>query len=661
MTDRDSKVRLNLAANGFLTQLQQLQVSAKAFELAVAGVGDGADKSGRKLGAMGTAAKAGFGAAKSALAELGSGLKSTLTQVATLGGALSAANAARGAVELTKGYKDIANSIEAGTGRAMTWQAVQSSVEGTAGRWKRSNQEVSASYRKLWDDIGDSKFATAGIESAARAATAGHGSMTALTTIVGQLKEKFDIPTEGIDDALASVIALGNKGGANVEELGEKIGILGATAKEAGFGGQEGLQKMLGMLNSADNVTGNFRKSLKAVTSVFDTLGDPEKLKTIGKELKIGLVDKTTGKPFAHALEMILAKSGGKQEVLAKVFSGEELKLVTEFGKTYAKAFDETKGDIQTKMKAGLAAYNDALKAAGETTLKASEVDKQAKDRLGDTDRQIADALRKLEIAFTKPEMVEGLTKLAEVAPKVADALAKLLGFAVDHPKTAVAAVVGGKVLGSVVPAVGGSLLGTAGKAILKKVLGSGAAAAATEGAAATTGGSAAAEVAGGGAAAGLAIPAAIVGAGAALGYGAYKLNKQTDDLDKTYDAMGMPVTTDMASTGDEQRAAARLRASIAADRERNGSGLPGAFDWAPPGGGGAQPAQQKTAKTQKEIAEFEASLKKGSTAGDRTAQALGRLADVADRVAGVLNKYNGDGSNGLPPSPGNDSGSTPR
>src|SRR3954470_3556978 len=109
MADRDAKVRLNLAANGFLTQLQQLRQASLEFEKAVEGIGDGAEKTGKKMAVLGNAAKAGLGAAKSSLAELGSSLKSTLTQVATLGGALSSANAMRGAVEITKTYKDIAN------------------------------------------------------------------------------------------------------------------------------------------------------------------------------------------------------------------------------------------------------------------------------------------------------------------------------------------------------------------------------------------------------------------------------------------------------------------------------------------------------------------------------------------------------------------------
>lgn len=652
MAEKDAKVRLNLAASGFATQLQELSKFATEFEKALGGIAPAADKAEKKLGSFGQIGKAALGGAKQSLSDLGSTLKNTLVMAGTLGGALSLGAAAKGAMDLVKSYKDIANSIEAGTGAAMSWKEVQSAVEGTAARWKQSNTSVTESYKRLWDEVGDAKFAAAGIESVSRAARAGYGSMSSLTEIVGVLNEKFDVSSAGIDDALASVIALGNKGGASVEQLGEKLGILGASAKEAGFTGENGLKRMLGMLNMADNVTGNFRKSMKAVTGIFDTLVDPEKLKNIGKELKIGLVDKHTGKPFAHALEMIIGKSGGKQEILAKVFSGEELKLVTQFGKDYSKAFEATKGDIQTKTRAGLAAYNEALEQASKSTMTASKVDDEAKKRLADQDAQISDAMRRLEIAFTNPKMVDGLTKLAEVAPKVAEALAKLLGFALDHPKSAAATVVGGTILKGALPAA----LAAGGKALFKKLLGAGASATAagTEAAAGGAGASTAAEIGGAGAFAGVAIPAAIVAAGVGLGYGARQLDKRTDDLDKTYDAMGMPVTADMATSGDDQRAAAKARAGMRQDP----GALPGVFDWAPKG-----TPQGQQSKAAKDTGELTASLKKGGTAAGRVADVFDRLTASAERMDRVFSKFGdpgGDGSNGLPPNPGNGSGSAP-
>jgi hypothetical protein len=658
MAEKDAKVRLNLAASGFLAQLQALSKASKEFEHAVEGIGEGAEKTERKLGAFAQAGKAGMGAVKSSLADLGSTIKSTLTQVATLGGALSMAGAAHSANEVVKGYKDLAFAISAGTGEVMTWQQVQKDIEGTSARWKRGNSEMSESYRALWDDIGDAGFAGAGIESVAKHATAGAGSVKALTNIVGQLKEKFDIPSEGIDDALAAVISMGNKGGASVEDLGEKIGMLGASAKQAGLEGGAGLERMVAMLNLADGVTGNFRKSLKAVTGITDQLGDPDKLKAISKELKIGLVDKKTNKPFAHALEMILAKSGGKQEVLAKVFSGEELKLVTEFGKTYAKAFDSMKGDVKAKTNAGLAAFNDALHQAGQSTLTSAQVDAEAKKRLTDSDRQVAEAMNRLQVAFTKPEMVAALEKLAEVAPKVADALATILGVAVEHPKAAAAALVGGKLAGAALPVVGGVLA----KKALEKAAGTGVGVAARAGATRAVGmlGPAGAVAAAG--AAGFAVGA--VTANAAADHRWDKKNSRMLGLsDATIDARN-------AMGGSEEQkhaAAAALRAQITASRKSQG-GMGGLMDAIYNTGaqvvssGYRDPQRVAQEKASKQLEQLERSFGKSAVQGDRVAQTFSRLAESLDRVDNVFSKYGGgNGTNGLPPNPGDMSGSAPR
>jgi hypothetical protein len=668
MADRDAKVRLNLAANGFLTQLQQLQAAAKDFEKAVEGVGDGGEKASKKLGAFATAGKAGLGAMKSSLSELGSSLKSTLTQVATLGGALSLASAARGSIELTKTYKDIAYAIHAGTGEAMSWQTVQKQIEGTAARWKRGNAEVAESYKALWDDIGDAKFAAAGVESVARAATAGAGSVGALTTVVGQLKEKFDIGSGAIDDTLATLYSLTNKGGANMEQLGDKIGLLGASAKEAGYGSADGMSRMIAMLNIADGVTGNFKRNVKSVTSIFDTISDPDKLKAAGAALHTSFIDQQTKKPFKSALEQILKKTGGKQEVLAKIFQGDELNLMVEFGKTYAKAFDQTKGDIKTKMAAGIAAYNEKLKEQSTAAFRAADMDKQAKERLADADRQMADAMRKLEVAFTSPKMVDGLMKLAEVAPKVADALAKLLGFAVDHPKSAMAAVVGAKVGSAVLPAVAGSLMSAGAKGLWKTIAGRVAGAGASAAAGAEGAAGAAAAGVGGTAAAGV---AAVLGTAAAIGlpiaagagYLTYKNEENKVKGRRRRDGTMQSITdVSMADTPEEydkHRAESERRNALTEIRKMGVAQTLDRYGASPTA---AQAPAKVAANTATSLHALEKSLHKGSASGDKAAHSLSRFAAEADRVSGILSKFGGpDGSNGLPPAPGNQSGSTPR
>lgn len=674
MADRDAKVRLNLAANGFLTQLQQLQAAAKDFEKAVEGVGDGGEKASKKLGAFGTAAKAGLGAAKTSLSELGSSLKSTLTMIGTFGGALSVAGAARGALELKQSYKDIAFGLQAGTEKAVTWQSVQTQIEGTAGRWKQSNKDVAATYGELATRMNDAKKASAATESIAKFALAGVAPMQTLTRIAASLTEQFKIKPEGLDDGLAQVVALARKAKMPIDELEPKMQQLGATAKTMGMEGAAGLQKMMGMLVLAAGTGKNTRQTFTEITDLFAKLSDPSFLKDIGQKMHLKLDNH--GTPKDHVMEMIVAHSGGKHEELAKFFSGADLALVTAFGAVYKKAADGTKGDLQAKTHAGLAALDEAMKQAGKSEFNAAEVDRQAADNAQDAHAKIQDALNRLETAFTKPKMIDALEKLADIAPKVVDALAKLLGFAVDHPKTAVAAVVGAKVGSAVVPAVTGSLLSAGGKGLWKmaaKLFGRSAATAAAgaEGAAAAEGTAAAggaAAAAGGVTAAAAALAAApvVITAGAAL-YTGHKINQRMGT--KGQDLLELSQATEGArlamggSDNQKRSAASELRARLAASRATGHSALDDIF-----GGvartitGSADPNKQARGKAETQLHALERSLNKGSVSGDRVAAVMNRVADSAERMNAVFAKFGGpDGSNGLPGAPGNESGSTPR
>ncbi|MEI9940511.1 MAG: hypothetical protein WDO69_25125 [Pseudomonadota bacterium] len=672
MADRDAKVRLNLAANGFLSTLQQLQSAAKDFEHAVEGVGDGGEKASRKLGAFGTAAKAGFGAAKASLAELGKGLKSTLGQVATLGGALSAANAVRGAVEMTEGYKNLAFAIHSGTGVSMTWQQVQTQVEGAAQRTKRSNREMLETWTSLHEAIGDVKFAAVAMESVAKASNVTGKSMQVMGGIAAGLREKFGIGAEGMDAALAAAISLSERGGVTLDDLSGKIDIIGASAKQMGFDGLAGFQQVMGMMNVGDDVLGGVKRNVQAVTTLMETFADPDKVKDIEKELHIKISDHA-GVPFKDALDRIIEKSGGKEEILGKVFSGQEVKLVSEFGRTYTQAYEATTGDMKTKMRAGIDAVHAALEAGGKSFLSKADFEKEAAARTQDASRNFQAALNKLEAAFSDEKMIGAINDIAKNLPALAKAIADMLGWAINHPKTAAAAVVAGKVGGAVLPAVAGSLLPAAWKAIVARVGGAAAATAATStgaGGVMTLGGGSAAAVGAGTAAAGLLAAGAI---GGGIGYGIVRATVDPRLHDKNADLQFLNDATiegKLAMGGTRERkqsAADALREQIKTSRKTRtlfGGALDDVF------GAGAQlvdksyrdPNKVAVGKAQEQLRSLEQSLGKGSATGDRASQSFARLAESADRVTAVLNKFGGGaGSNGLPPTPGNEPGSTPR
>lgn len=642
--------------------LKDIERQAKALGSGLEGVGEAGEKADKKLSPMLGSLKKGAGAAKDSLVALGSSIKSTLTQAATLGGALSFGAGAKAGLDLVSTYKDLAFQISTGTGKAVAWAEVQKDIEGAATRWKRSNEEVAGSFRGLFDETGDLAFTAKAVDAVSMAATASGKSIESLTSIAGTLNEKFGITGDEIGGALASVLELSSKGGATVEDLGAKLGVVGASAKQMGLEGKAGLQQVLGMLNVGDNVTGSFKKNLAAVSGLMETFGDADKLKSIEKDLGIKLTDKGGG-ARKDALDKILTKTGGKEEMLSKVFQGDTLKLVSDFGKTFQKTFSETEGTAKQKTAAALAAFHKGLDAAGKTSLTAAQLEAKAKERAAkDPERAMADAMNKFKAAFTKPEMLAAAEKLAQLLPKVASGAAKIVELVANHPMLAGAAFVGAKAGGS----FGGSIAGDAIKGIGKSIGKDLAESAAKNGAWSTAGKNL-------GAAAGIAVAAAV----------AYELGKAAIDSiyeDKAKDqgdlAAGGAGAAAAIAGGDKKRMAEEeksLKAKIAKAKD-NHSGVSGFVDdtfgaAAQLFSGGEVKGDVQAnviAKAEADLRELQKAMAKGGKATDKAADSHDRVARAAERAAAALDRIvppggGGGGNNGLPPAPGNQSGSAPK
>jgi len=696
MADREAAVRLNLAASGFLTALQTLQKEAEAVEQSLEDIGDGAEEAGKETKAFTTAAKtglkdvereakgvgsavdhvgdaaershrkaslftksfkSGIGAAKESLSELGGALRTHLAQAATLGGALSVGAGIHGATELISTYKDLAFAIQAGTGKAQDWRAIQGDVESVGSRWKQSNDKIAASYRKLWDDIGDADFARAAIDEVAKGATAGAGSVEQLTSVVGALNEKFGITASQLPESMAAVIAMSNKGGLSMEDFSATLGMVGSAAKAIGIQGPEGLKRVVGMMNLAEGSTKSLKGAVTGVSALMADLADPDKIKNIQKLTGLKLTDKK-GHIRDDAMEQIIVKTKGSHEELAKLFSGEQLKIMSGFGETFAKAFEDTKGTDKKRSAAALDAFDAAVEAASEQTLTAADVQRQATARLKDPARQLDDAMNRFKRSFEKKEVVEAIDKLATHLPKLASVLGKAVEFAAEHPALAGMALAGGRPAFSGAASMGGELLAGFGKKQAATIGAEIAAVAATSGK-----WGAAAHVF-----------ASVVGP--ALGaYLAYEVGKNQIDKMVTEDASnegGLAAARAQAgaaeSSGDPvQIAAARARLSRAiADAEKGEQGATGAvkrwFRGAASMTGDVQFDTQENA-----IARAKADLTrlnrtdqasdKAASSMERAAQAAERLSRSFDRAAGSAG--GGGASNGLPPKPGNGSGSS--
>lgn len=474
MADKDARVRLNLAAAGFLSSMQGLVKQSEALASAVEEIGGESEKTSRKASGFFTVMKAGASGARSAVGELVGHLKQAVMMGATLGGALSIGGAIHSAMAATKSYKDLAFAVRVGTGEAVGWQDVQRDIESGADRWKVRIDGVKGAYESVFQETGNMKFSAAAADSVAMAHVATGKSMETLGSIAGLLNDKFGITEAGLNDTLAAAIELGNKGGVSLEDLGGQLGELGAVAKTAGLTGEGGFRKMVGMLNIADGPMKNIKQSLRGLNSLFTDLADPDRAKAMEKALGIKLTDKD-GSVRGDALERVLAKTRGKQSELAKVFSGQELRLVTDLGKSFAKTFEETKGDVQTKTAAALEAYRASIDQAAKVGFTGADLQKEAGARLGDQQRSMDQALNDFQKVFERPEMVRAVDQLAGAAPKLAKLMGGLVSYATEHPALAATGVVGAVAakgaLAGAGEKIGESIIGAAGE-FAKKAFG---------------------------------------------------------------------------------------------------------------------------------------------------------------------------------------------
>jgi hypothetical protein len=662
MSDKEARVRLNLQASNFLTALQTLQKEGKGLVDEIGKIGEAAQKSGSKFGVLREAIGKSFKGGYSELKSMGGELKNLVAHAATLGGALGIGSAANSAMDTEAAYKNLANQISAGTGKAMHWREVQELIEPVSEKWGQSNHELAESFSGLWEDIGDVKFATAGIQQAAQLNRGFGYSLGGLSNVIGALNEKFDITAEDLPDAMAMVVSLANKGGVGFEELASKIGIIGAVAMSSGLKGKEGLQKMLGILNIADKPIGGFRKILSSIAGtgagggLFSFMTDIDKVKEVEKKLHVKLTAK--GKPVDDIIERVLAKTKGDKTELSKVFGGETLKLMLEFGRTYEAQFKATEGDIKTKSAAALAAYHAALQEAGRVTSDAANNQKKAEDRMSDSKVRLQIAVNTFTEAFERPEVVDAIDRISAAMPKLATVLGDVVGFTADFPGLAVAALVGGRVGMSMVAEGMGSMIAAGGGKAAELM-----------GGALTAGGARfaqmfpafSARLAAVGPALGAAAAVAIV---AVLALEAKKwMDEKIKDREvDTRDLSVASAETEAAlGSGNQERMTkerAKLQQRIQNAKEHTGGvdSLFAATAELSTHGRFEDPRQKQIREAEKDLQRLDQALSKGAKGSEQAGDAMQRVARATEEAANQMKRLSssmpGGATNGLPGKP---------
>lgn len=460
MADKQSRVRLQIDGGGFTSELNKLK-------------GDAA-RSGQQMGtSLGQGLTNGL---KGGLGVLQSGLDRVKGAILDFGGILGGVGIAelgRRSIETSANFRSLATAVEFGSGRVMDWTELQRDAQAAASRWSQTSADLGDTMQTVFSETGDIDFTRASIDTIATTARATKAPLEELGRVSGILQNKFGITADELPEALTTVISAANRGGMSLENLADDFGEIGGKAKTMGLTGQEGIEKMLGMLSVARAETGRFEQAMTALPQIFDAIIEEGGSKD-GKlfKMKVATVDKD-GKQRdpIDILKDVIAKTGGDETKLGELgFGGEGLQTVLALAREFQSELDRTGGNIE----AGKKAIDKALQDAGRSAVSFTEVQSKAASELEQSDAKFQAALEKLERAFASEGVANAIDKLAEILPPLAEGLVKVLEWATKNPYT-----MGALGAGSFLPQGGGGAVGGA----LGAIGGGGGAAAAAGGA----------------------------------------------------------------------------------------------------------------------------------------------------------------------------------
>jgi hypothetical protein len=431
MADKTATLSLRLRKSGFSDGLRDAENEAKRRGKSMGdAIGEGL-KSG---------AKHGLGEVKNALSHI----KGTILTLGGIAGGVGLAEMGKHALNAELQFKRLNFAIKAGTGKEFAggYRALQKQIQSMAVETGQTTEDLAGSFQHLFTKTGDLSFTSSAIKDIAKASTASGHSMESLVEVVDGANGAFGITKEEVPDTLAGILSLSNKTGLSMEEFAAKLEMVGVHAKDLGLKGVKGFQATAGILGVADSALGGIRKGAPAVISLFDKLGNTAERNKAA--MALGIDPKKLKGNAIDMIGQITAATRGDPKKLEKAFGGNEVKLLSALGESYARTFDDTKGSVKEKSAAAMEAFKASMEEVAKSGAAPADVNAAFADAMDTGQKKIEGALEKLKQSFTKPEVVAALEKLAAAMPAIADGFGKLVEFTTKSPLQAAALAGGG-------------------------------------------------------------------------------------------------------------------------------------------------------------------------------------------------------------------------
>jgi hypothetical protein len=430
--DKVARVRLMLNAGSFLGGMGQVGAKVRTEALSM-------------KTALAGSATAGLSSVKTTLASMGGQLKSTLKMAATMGGTFAVGASIKGAMDLQHEYRNLAQQVNRLVDTGKDWRDMQQIIEAAATKASQAPQKMIQTFRTVYSATGDLEYTVAALDAIGTAATASGEEAEKMGQAMQLAARKFGVGAGEAREAVARLVEKIGVGGMSLDDLNGRFAVMAGEAAAAGLKGVEGFSTLLGIMLALDSTIGE--KAAPGMKALFQYLKD-NTAQLAAMEKKAGIKFEPDLSAFDKIRKLLGTEKG---RVAAQLTFTADSRVVYD---TLAKPFEEAykaalaAGESQKKAtQKGLAAYDQAMEAMTKSNAKFSRLQDQAAERMREDPTVIMrQALNELAMAFTEPAMMDAVKDLASSLPKVAKGAAMLIKLVTEHPGLAAGGYVGGRV-----------------------------------------------------------------------------------------------------------------------------------------------------------------------------------------------------------------------
>lgn len=257
---KPASITLTLNSGPFKDSLKENEKAVKSF-------GEQSSK------ALKTAFADGIKGAGAAVSGLFSTIKSGVSMIAGIGGAMGISELVRAATVTAGVYRGMAAGVKLGTGEAADFRDMMAQGSAAAQKWGKDVDEIGAAMNRVRKETGDLDFAKKSADTIAMASRASHESIDSIAGLSSVLHKSFKTTDDQLQNTLATVLSLSNKGGVGFDELSAGLSRFGVVAKQSGkLANEAGLSKFLGLVGAGASGAQGMGRNIAGATSLIEQL-----------------------------------------------------------------------------------------------------------------------------------------------------------------------------------------------------------------------------------------------------------------------------------------------------------------------------------------------------------------------------------------------------